>query len=110
MLLHRSLPGVNTYPYVYIPVDVASTPRRREERDDRFPGWTDQPRPGPVGRVSQSTVSRVLTNHPRVSEETRARVRKVLQEQNFIANSIARAMKTGRTETIGAARSCHRAT
>lgn len=66
------------------------------------------PRPGLTSRdlarlagVSQSTVSRVLTNHPRVSEETRARVLKVLEEQNFIANSIARAMKTGRTESIG---------
>jgi LacI family transcriptional regulator len=51
--------------------------------------------------VSQATVSRVLTNHPRVSEVTRARVLKVLEEENFIPNSLARAMKTGRTETIG---------
>ena len=51
--------------------------------------------------VSQSTVSRVLTNHPLVSKETRARVLKVVEEQNYLANSTARAMKTGRTGTVG---------
>ncbi|SDS76687.1 transcriptional regulator, LacI family [Actinopolymorpha singaporensis] len=51
--------------------------------------------------VSQSTVSRVLTNHPRVSPETRARVLKVLAETNYTPHALARAMKTGRTDTIG---------
>src|SRR3981081_1454142 len=51
--------------------------------------------------VSQATVSRLLTNPPRVSEVTRARVLKILEEENFTPNSLARAMKTGRTETIG---------
>ncbi|TDO50679.1 LacI family transcriptional regulator [Kribbella sp. VKM Ac-2527] len=51
--------------------------------------------------VSQATVSRVLTNHPRVSPDTRARVLQVLAETNYTPNALARAMKTGRTDTIG---------
>ena len=51
--------------------------------------------------VSQSTVSRVLTNSPRVRADTRAHVLKVLQEMNYTPNALARAMKTGRTETVG---------
>jgi LacI family transcriptional regulator len=51
--------------------------------------------------VSQATVSRVLTNSPRVSPDTRARVLAVLKEANYTPNALARAMKTGRTDTIG---------
>jgi LacI family transcriptional regulator len=51
--------------------------------------------------VSQATVSRVLTNSPRVSPDTRARVLQVLEELNYTPNAVARAMKTGRTDTIG---------
>ncbi|HEY3558186.1 MAG TPA: LacI family DNA-binding transcriptional regulator [Kribbella sp.] len=51
--------------------------------------------------VSQATVSRVLTNNPNVSAETRARVLQVLKDANYTPNALARAMKTGRTDTIG---------
>ncbi|TCN41153.1 LacI family transcriptional regulator [Kribbella orskensis] len=51
--------------------------------------------------VSQATVSRVLTNSPRVSPDTRARVLQVLKDANYTPNALARAMKTGRTDTIG---------
>ena len=51
--------------------------------------------------VSQSTVSRVLSNSPRVNAATRARVLKVLRETNYTPNAVARAMKTGRTDAIG---------
>lgn len=51
--------------------------------------------------VSQATVSRVLTDHPGVSPETREKVLKVLYEHNFTPNRLARAMKTGKTNTIG---------
>lgn len=51
--------------------------------------------------VSQSTVSRVLTNHPRVKAETRQRVLEVLEEHDYSPNLVARAMKTGRTGTVG---------
>ncbi|MGZ0149105.1 LacI family DNA-binding transcriptional regulator [Kribbella sp. WER1] len=51
--------------------------------------------------VSQATVSRVLTNNPKVNAETRARVLQVLKDANYKPNALARAMKTGRTDTIG---------
>src|SRR3954447_22567373 len=51
--------------------------------------------------VSQATVSRVLTNNPKVNAETRARVLQVLKDANYTPNALARAMKTGRTDTIG---------
>lgn len=51
--------------------------------------------------VSQSTVSRVLTNNPRVHAETRAKVLKVLEEMDYTPNALARAMKTGRTDAVG---------
>jgi LacI family transcriptional regulator len=51
--------------------------------------------------VSQSTVSRVLQNRPEVSEATRARVRKVLEETGFRPNPAARAMRGTQTDVIG---------
>lgn len=51
--------------------------------------------------VSQSTVSRVLTDHPRVTPQTREKVLKVLHELDYTPNRLARAMKTGKTDTIG---------
>ncbi|TDW90386.1 LacI family transcriptional regulator [Kribbella pratensis] len=51
--------------------------------------------------VSQATVSRVLTNNPKVNPDTRARVLQVLKDANYTPNALARAMKTGRTDTIG---------
>lgn len=51
--------------------------------------------------VSQSTISRVLQNHPSVSAETRAAVLKVLAETKYRPNLMARAMKTNRTNTVG---------
>ena len=41
--------------------------------------------------VSQATVSRVLTNNPKVNPETRARVLQVLKDANYIPNALARA-------------------
>ncbi|MEU4193220.1 LacI family DNA-binding transcriptional regulator [Kribbella sp. NPDC026611] len=51
--------------------------------------------------VSQATVSRVLTNNPKVNAATRERVLQVLKDANYTPNALARAMKTGRTDTIG---------
>lgn len=51
--------------------------------------------------VSVATVSRVL-NHPEtVSEETRDRIIKIMEEINYVPNSIARSLSTNRTSTIG---------
>jgi LacI family transcriptional regulator len=51
--------------------------------------------------VSQATVSRVLQNSTHVRPETRARVLTALKEVGYTPNAHARAMRTGRTSTIG---------
>jgi LacI family transcriptional regulator len=51
--------------------------------------------------VSIGTVSKVLRNHPDISEETRERVRKRMKEVNYRPNLTARALVTGRTYSIG---------
>ncbi|MDL2323674.1 LacI family transcriptional regulator [Ruminococcaceae bacterium OttesenSCG-928-A16] len=43
--------------------------------------------------VSKSTVSRVLNNHPDVSEKTRQKVLQVIEAQSFIPNNSARNLK-----------------
>ncbi len=50
--------------------------------------------------VSTATVSNVLNNKKNVSEETRARVMKVIREDDFRPNYIARGLRTQRTKTI----------
>lgn len=47
--------------------------------------------------TSKSTVSRVLTNHPSVSPETRARVEKVIKERGYRPNFFARGLAGGPT-------------
>jgi LacI family transcriptional regulator len=54
-----------------------------------------------ISGVSQTTVSRVLANHPNVSETTRARVLRVLNETGYAPNLAARTMRTGSTGAIG---------
>lgn len=51
--------------------------------------------------VSRSVVSRVLNNHPNVSEEARERVEKVIEEHNYRPSSAARSLATDRTFEIG---------
>ena len=51
--------------------------------------------------ISIGTVSKVLRDHPDISEETRERVRKRMRELNYRPNLTARALVTGRTHTIG---------
>lgn len=51
--------------------------------------------------VSQSTVSRVLSNHPNIRPETRERVLGVLRETGYLPNGMARALVTRRTGNIG---------
>jgi DNA-binding LacI/PurR family transcriptional regulator len=52
--------------------------------------------------VSISTVSRVLNNHPYVSEEKRKKVEKVIDELNFQQNLNAIHLVKGKTFTVGA--------
>ncbi|WP_238005978.1 LacI family DNA-binding transcriptional regulator [Dactylosporangium sp. AC04546] len=51
--------------------------------------------------VSAQTVSRVLNDHPHVKRETRERVLAAVRELGYQLNSSARALRTGRTRTIG---------
>lgn len=54
-------------------------------------------------RVSRSTVSRVLNNRYDVSDETRKRVLEVIAEMNFVPDSAASALSSGKTlsSTVG---------
>lgn len=51
--------------------------------------------------VSTATVSRVLTGHPLVSEETRARVQGVIDKYQYTPNSVARSLVCRRSNTLG---------
>lgn len=51
--------------------------------------------------VSASTVSRVVNNYPYVQKETRAKVLKVMSENNFITNDVARSLVTQATKIVG---------
>lgn len=51
--------------------------------------------------LSAVTVSKVLRNHPDISEETRKRVLKRLKEMNYQPNLAARSLITGRTWSMG---------
>lgn len=50
--------------------------------------------------VAISTVSRVLNDQDRVSQETRDKVKKAADELGYVKNSIAASMKTGSTKLI----------
>ncbi len=57
-----------------------------------------------VGRragVSHQTVSRVINDSPHVRPDTRARVLAAMEELGYQPNSVARALVTGRSNTIG---------
>ncbi len=51
--------------------------------------------------VSHVTVSRVLNGHPSVRRETRARVEEAIEKLGYRRNSVARALKSRRSSTIG---------
>jgi LacI family purine nucleotide synthesis repressor len=50
--------------------------------------------------VSRSVVSRVLNDHPNVSDEARERVEKVIEEHDYQPNSMARSLATDRSYEI----------
>lgn len=51
--------------------------------------------------VSHQTVSRVLNDHPNVTERTRLRVRAAIAELGYRPNRAARALVTGKSQVIG---------
>ena len=51
--------------------------------------------------VSIATVSRVLNDSPKVSEKTKAKVLKIMEEMDYEPNVFARSLGTGSMKTIG---------
>ncbi|MCY6484869.1 LacI family DNA-binding transcriptional regulator [Clostridium aestuarii] len=51
--------------------------------------------------VSPSTVSRVISDDSRISEETKKKVRKIMKEMDYHPNVIARSLVSKATKTIG---------
>jgi DNA-binding LacI/PurR family transcriptional regulator len=51
--------------------------------------------------VSPSTVSRVISDNPKISEETKARVTTVIHELNYHPNVIARSLANSSTKMLG---------
>jgi DNA-binding LacI/PurR family transcriptional regulator len=51
--------------------------------------------------LSVSTVGRALTDHPRISRETKDRVNSTARELGYIANAAARVMRSGSSHLIG---------
>jgi DNA-binding LacI/PurR family transcriptional regulator len=65
---------------------------------NRAPGMMDVAREAGVSHV---TVSRVLNDHPSVRPETRARVEAAIEKLGYRPNSVARALKSRHSSTIG---------
>ena len=51
--------------------------------------------------TTASTVSRSLNDNPRISEKTKKRVLKMAKELNYKPNSVASALRSGKTQIIG---------
>lgn len=56
---------------------------------------------GKVANVSPSTVSRVLANHPKISEATKRKVREAMEKLGYHPNLQARSLVVKSTNTIG---------
>ena len=54
-----------------------------------------------IAGVSPATVSKVINNYSDVSDKTRAKVKKILEEQNFQPTYEAQCLSTKRTWTLG---------
>lgn len=51
--------------------------------------------------ITPSTVSRALSDHPRISEKTKVRVREMANRMNYQPNKVAAALRSGRTYILG---------
>ncbi|WP_313386236.1 LacI family DNA-binding transcriptional regulator [Chishuiella sp.] len=51
--------------------------------------------------ISAATVSRALNNHPKISQKTKELVLKTAKELNYKQNSLAQALKSGKTNNVG---------
>lgn len=91
---------------------LAKEPDRMSEEDELLRPDRSQRRRTPTGRVSMAmvaaragvsgqTVSRVVNESPRVDPRTRVRVEQAMSELGYRPHRAARALRTGRTQTIG---------
>ena len=51
--------------------------------------------------VSIATVSRIINNNGRFSHETKKRVLSIIKENNYETNSMAKALRMNRSNTVG---------
>ena len=51
--------------------------------------------------VSPSTVSKVIKNYPTIPEETKEKVRKVIEETGYVPNFAASSLSSGEYTNIG---------
>ena len=51
--------------------------------------------------LSRSTISRALNDHPRVSEDTKERVRALAEEMGYIPDEIAKGLRLRETRVLG---------
>lgn len=54
-----------------------------------------------IAHVTESSVSRALQDHPRISVETRERIKKIAQDLDFEYNVHARSLSTHKSATVG---------
>lgn len=54
-----------------------------------------------IAGVSPTTVSKVINNYPDVSDKTRAKIQKILNEEKFLPNAQAQFLSTKKTWTLG---------
>ncbi len=54
-----------------------------------------------LAQISQATVSRVINNHPSVTEKTREKVFKAIKELGYKPNSSAQSLASNRSNSIG---------
>lgn len=54
-----------------------------------------------IAEVSKTTVSKVINQHPGVKEETKKKVLKIMKQNNYWPNSVARSLSMNKSYTIG---------
>jgi len=77
---------------------VSGRPASTSNGAIRGPAMTDV---ASLAGVSHQTVSRVINKHPNVTPTTRTRVLAAIEELGYRRNNAARALVTGRSQTLG---------
>src|SRR5215470_3798017 len=52
-------------------------------------------------KVSPSTVSRALEDHPRIGAETKKRIQELAKETGYVPSTVAKSLASNKTWTIG---------